>query len=224
MLSGTLIALGALLLADVAVTLVWQEPITAAVALIRRTDTNKQYLSLSGLQLTAAQQRALARAGAANARIAILAKQEARVVPGGAALGHISIPAIGASYDFVQGTGTGDLERGPGHYASTALPGLGRTVAIAGHRTTYLAPFREVNELKRGDHIILRMPYGTFTYAVQRLRVVSPTALWITRNVGYDRLVLSACTPLFSAEKRIVLFARQIMQQSTVGPENAADD
>jgi sortase A len=81
-------------------------------------------------------------------------------------------------------------------------------VAIAGHRTTYLAPFRHIDELKPGDQIVLRMPYGEFTYIVQFHRIVLPTALWVTKNVGYDRLVLSACNPLYSAAQRIVVFAR----------------
>lgn len=129
-------------------------------------------------------------------------------MPNGAAVGLLTIPKIGVSYDVVQGTDTASLERGPGHYPSTALPGLGQTVAIAGHRTTYLAPFRNINELHAGDTIRLRMPYGTFVYAVQHQQVVQPNAWWITRNVGYERLVLSACNPLYSANQRIVVFAR----------------
>jgi sortase A len=85
---------------------------------------------------------------------------------------------------------------------------MGETVAVAGHRTTYLAPFKRINELSPGDRIIFTMPYGQFTYAVQFLRIVLPTALWVTRNVGYDRLVLSACNPLYSAAQRIIVFAR----------------
>jgi sortase A len=81
-------------------------------------------------------------------------------------------------------------------------------VAIAGHRTTFLAPFRHLDALRAGDRIVLNMPYGRFVYAVQYRRVVSPTAWWITRNAGYDRLVLSACDPLFSAAHRLVVFAR----------------
>jgi sortase A len=109
---------------------------------------------------------------------------------------------------FVQGTDPGSLEKGPGHYPSTALPGLGQTVAIAGHRTTYLAPFRHIDALRPGDRISLQMPYGRFVYTVEYRRIVIPSAWWVTRNVGYDRLVLSACNPLYSAAQRIVVFAR----------------
>jgi sortase A len=118
------------------------------------------------------------------------------------------IPRIGVSFEVVQGTDEGSLEKGPGHYPDTALPGLGETVAVAGHRTTYLAPFRHIDALRPGDRIVLSMPYGRFTYVVQYHRIVAPTALWVTRNVGYDRLVLSACNPLYSAAQRIIVFAR----------------
>jgi sortase A len=110
----------------------------------------------------------------------------------------------------VQGTEGGDLRDGPGHYVNTPLPGEPGTVAIAGHRTTYLAPFRDIDELKHGDPIRVRMPYGDFTYQVERTRIVAPDATWVMRRIGYDRLVLTACHPLYSAAQRIVVFARQV--------------
>ena len=109
---------------------------------------------------------------------------------------------------FVEGTGTATCARGPGHYPATPLPGQRGTVAIAGHRTTYGAPFHDVDDLDRGDRIELAMPYGRFTYRVERTRIVPPTATGVTDRVGYDRLVLSACHPLYSAAQRIVVFAR----------------
>jgi sortase A len=83
-------------------------------------------------------------------------------------------------------------------------------VAIAGHRTTYGAPFRHVDKLARGDRIQLRMPYGTFTYVVDHRRIVLPSATWVTRRVAHDQLILSACHPPYSAAKRIVIFARLV--------------
>jgi sortase A len=212
-LSLWLIILGGLLLADVAATLVWQEPVTALVGVIERRGTDTRYLSYRTMPLTATERAVLTRLTAAQARIAYLAAQEQRRVPEGAALGRLQIARLGVVYDVIQGTGAGDLERGPGHYAGTGLPGQGRTVAIAGHRTTYLAPFRNINELRPGDRIVLRMPYGSFTYAVQGQRVVAPDAWWITRNVGYERLVLSACNPVYSASQRIAVFARLVRVQ-----------
>ena len=127
----------------------------------------------------------------------------------GDAIGHIRIPKIGASYNVVQGTDEASLEKGPGHYpGDRASRGSAQTVAIAGHRTTYLAPFRHLDALKPGDRIVVKMPYAAFTYVVQYRKIVLPTALWVTNNVGYERLVLSACNPLYSAAQRIIIFAR----------------
>jgi sortase A len=111
---------------------------------------------------------------------------------------------------FVQGTDESSLELGPGHYPETAMPGQGRTVAIAGHRTTYLAPFRHIDDLKPGDRITLKMPYGTFVYGVQKSEIVDPSDVGIIHDTGYERLVLSACNPLYSAAQRYIIFARLV--------------
>ncbi|MDQ6820927.1 MAG: class E sortase [Solirubrobacteraceae bacterium] len=206
--SSVLILSGLLLVADAAVTLVWQEPVTAVVALIRHTQIDKTYLSERTAPLTRKDHAALSPLRQIAERIAYLARRDARLLATGDAVGRIVIPKIGVSFDVVQGTDEVSLEKGPGHYPATALPGLGQTVAVAGHRTTYLAPFRHIDALKPGDRIVLRMPYGKFTYIVQFHRIVLPTALWVTRNVGYERLVLSACNPLYSAAQRIIVFAR----------------
>jgi sortase A len=206
--SSVLIIAGALLLLDAAVTLLWQEPVTAVIAMVKRSQIDKQYLSFRTAPLSETDRQALRALHRMSERLAFFARRERRQVPAGDALGRILIPKIGASYDIIQGTDAASLEKGPGHYEETALPGLGQTVAIAGHRTTYLAPFRHIDALKPGDRIVLKMPYGQFTYAVQFHRIVLPTALWIVRNVGYERLVLSACNPLYSAAQRIVVFAR----------------
>ena len=89
------------------------------------------------------------------------------------------------------------------------MPGLRRTVALAGHRTTYLAPFAAVDELESGDPIVVTMPYGRFTYRLEQTRIVDPSAFWVTQQ-GEDRLVLTSCHPPFSAAKRIVLIARLV--------------
>lgn len=207
-LSSVLIISGLLLLIDAGVTLLWQEPLTALIATIKRADINDRYLSYHTAPLSALDRRSLALLRATPRRIAYLARRELRQVPTGAAIGRISLPKIGASYIVVEGTDDSSLQKGPGHYPTTALPGLGQTVAIAAHRTTYLAPFRHIDDLAQGDRIIMTMPYGRFVYIVQHKKVVTPSAWWITRNVGYDRLVLSACNPLFSAAQRLVVFAR----------------
>jgi sortase A len=133
----------------------------------------------------------------------------------GSPVGQITIPKIGLEMVVVQGTTTADLERGPGHYdaesgEATDLPGMGGVVAIAGHRTTFLEPFRHIDALHRGDVIQLKMPYGVFTYRVIRQQTVLPSDWSILRPRKFEELVLSACTPLYSASHRLVVYARLV--------------
>jgi sortase A len=206
--SSVLIISGLLLVLDAAVTIAWQEPITAVIGIIKRSQIDRRFLSYRSVPLSRVDLGALRALATLQQRTAYLARRESRQVATGDAIGRMLIPRIGANFDVVQGTDDGTLQNGPGHYPDTAFPGLGRTVAIAGHRTTYLAPFRHIDALRPGDPIVLKMPYGRFTYVVQYRRIVLPTALWVTRDVGYERLVLSACNPLYSAAQRIIVFAR----------------
>lgn len=208
---------GALLLADAAVTLLWQEPLTAVIALIKRDDVDRRFLSYQQAPLSQLEQNALASLTDESARIAYLARQERKAVKTGDAIGILQMPKISATYTVVQGTDTASLEKGPGHYPQTAFPGVAQTVAIAGHRTTYLAPFRNINRLDKGDTLVLTMRYARFIYTVQYHQVVPPNAWWITRNLGYERLVLSACNPLYSASQRIAVFAR-LSSETPLGP------
>jgi sortase A len=207
-LSSVLILSGLLLVLDAGVTLVWQEPVTAAIGLVMRGEVNQRYLSYHTAPLSTTDVHALQDIQTLNQRIAYLARRERSQVSSGDAIGQIKIPRLGNTYNVVQGTADINLEAGPGHYPSTAFPGMGQTVAIAGHRTTYLAPFRFLNELRPGDRIIVTMPYGRFTYTVQHLRIVQPTDVAVINDVGYERLVLSACNPLYSAAQRLIVFAR----------------
>jgi sortase A len=206
-ISWVLLISGALVLLDAGTTVLWQEPLTALISKFRQSQVDQRLLSPHSAALSPVDQQALA-ALKTDQRLAYLARRERRNAATGVAIGRIRIPRIGVNFLVIQGTDTASLEKGPGHYPSTAFPGLGQTMAIAGHRTTYLAPFRHLDALHPGDPIVVRMPYGRFTYQVQFTRIVSPDAWWVTRDVGYDRLVLSACNPLYSASQRIVVFAR----------------
>jgi sortase A len=204
-----LIVLGALALLDAVVTLVWQEPITALYSLLEQDHLSGELRTAERAVPTPVQRQALASLSDERSRIQYLASQAQRHTPSGAPIGRIWIPRVDASYIVVDGTDTGDLIKGPGIYRETHFPGVPGTTAIAGHRTTWLAPFREINFLKPGNHIVLKMPYAQFTYTVTGQRVVSPNDVpAAVSEVGYTRLVLSACTPVFSAAKRLLVYAR----------------
>jgi sortase A len=187
--ASVLMVSGMLLIADAGVTLAWQEPISLFLA-------NREQAKLEH-KLAHPPKRVLHR---------LLRRQPLK----GDAIGKIELPTIHKNAYVVEGTDLGSLRKGPGHYPHTALPGQRGTVAIAGHRTTYGAPFRHIDKLHRGDRILLDLPDGTFVYRVQKTQIVDKDATWITRRVGYNRLVLSACHPLHSAAQRIVAFARYV--------------
>jgi sortase A len=200
-LGTVLIVAGLLVLADVAVTLAWQEPLSA----LRAGRAQHRLASeLRRLEIAAP------RGGATAARLEVAARRFARTRREGDPVAELRIPRIGLRSVVVRGAALADLREGPGLLDGTPLPGEHGTTAIAGHRTTYGAPFRHLDALRRGDPITVRLPYGSFRYAVEGTRVVDPGDLAVLRHVRHDRLVLSACHPLFSAARRIVVFARLV--------------
>ena len=208
-LSWLLVLLGTLLLIDAGVTLFWQEPFSALYARIQQDQLAGALKNVEHAKPTPVEQHRLARLPNERKRIAFLAKELQRHAAQGSAVGRIHIPRIGANFVVVNGTSTADLTKGPGIYPQTRFPSASGTTAIAGHRTTYLAPFRHVDALRKGDRILLNMPYARFTYTVIGHKIVDPTDFGAAVNgVGYSRLVLSACTPLYSAAQRILVFAR----------------
>jgi sortase A len=209
-LSSVLIATGVLLVLDAVLTIVWQEPVTALYAKIRQNELGGDLKKLDNAPLSPAERSVLKVLQSDPQRIAFLARSMRRHVHDGQAIGRLRIPHIHANYVMVEGTDAASLRKGPGHYAATPFPGMRGTVAVAGHRTTYLAPFNKLDKLRTGDTVRIEMPYAVVTYRVERTRIVTPTAVWVTKAVGYNRLVMTACHPKYSAAERIVVFARQV--------------
>jgi sortase A len=197
---------GLLAIADGVLTIVWQEPITA---LQQHRDQAGLRNDLEGLQKTlqAATPKVPHETAAHRMRRQATALYRADR-KAGAAMGSISIPKIGLRTVFVENTNHAALKKGPGHYKGTVLPGMIGTVGLAGHRTTYGAPFRRVNELRAGSTIVVNMPYGKFTYKVLGSHITTPSdASSLVSHAGQHRLVLTACNPLYSAAQRIVVTA-----------------
>jgi sortase A len=206
-LGGLVLCIGVVLLLDALVTVVWQDPLTAVFAQQEQKALSKKLAAAEKAPLPPSTLALVRKAQSDPQRMALLAGHLRVRTAAGAPLGRIAIPGIGVNFVFVSGSGEGSLKKGPGHYARSLLPGERGTVAIAGHRTTYSAPFRHLDKLHRGDRITLTMAYGRFSYSVEGSRVVSPSHTSVLRHVRHDRLVLTTCTPLFSAAKRIVVTA-----------------
>ena len=220
-LSIALITAGLLVLADVGITLAYQEPLSSIYSSIKQGEKESQLNRLESDFLTQADVKEIKQAERSpdpqvrkktvSANVAKLAQRLVDESQPGDALGRIEAPGMdGLNMVFVQGTDEASLELGPGHYPETAMPGQGKTIAIAGHRTTYLAPFRHIDSMKPGDKITLKMPYGTFIYSVQKSEIVDPSDVGIIHDTGYERLVLSACHPLYSASQRYIVYARLV--------------
>ncbi len=209
-----LIVAGVLSLVEVGLTVFWQEPFSSLAAKGRQDEVRREVERLLAAPVAAADARTLA-ALDDSSRLRFRAEQLRRSARTGKGIGRIEIPEIDVDSAFVEGTDGKTLQRGPGHYPRTDLPGEDGTVGIAGHRTTYGAPFRRIDALKRGDRIEVTMPYGRFAYEVERLAEVTPDRTEVVRDVGRPRLVLSACTPLFSSARRIIVFARLVSTDGT---------
>jgi sortase A len=219
-LPALLVAAGALAVGDAVSTVVWQEPVSAVWAARQQHALDGDLAQLdaayaapgvaaaAGLATTGSTGATAGEVTSPQVRMRALASTLDRRTTAGRPLGELRIARLHARYVVVQGTRADSLRRGPGHYAGTALPGQPGTVGIAGHRTTYGAPFRHLDALRRGDAITVTMPYGRFVYRVEGLRIVRPEDVSSLQAVGRQRLTLTACHPLYSAAKRLVVIAR----------------
>ena len=212
--TGTLLVVGGVLaLVWAVVVWQWQDPFTAIYTHFQQSRLESSYAKRvrsyrppaapspgTGTTSTAARRRQLA----ADARA------YATTLEIGDPVGKITIGRIGLHMVVVQGTDHETLKKGPGHYLQSGLPGEGRLIYIAGHRTTYLAPFSHIDDIRVGDYVTLAVPYGTFTYRVFRHWIVPSTDLAVLRDHGAEILRLQACHPRFFATHRYLVDARLV--------------
>jgi sortase A len=143
-------------------------------------------------------------------RIAREARSLRRRVTEGGAVGRIAIPRLGLRMVMVDGTTAGALRKGPGVHRQTFLPGEGQLVYIAGHRTTYRAPFAHIDRLEPGNRVSIAMPYATIEYAVTGHVIVDDEDISVLRSHGREVLALQACHPRFLATKRYIVWAKPV--------------
>ncbi|HEY6067178.1 MAG TPA: sortase [Gaiellaceae bacterium] len=202
-----LIAAGLLTLVWAFVVWRWQDPFTALYTKWKQHELRSQYdrrvstfAPLSPGDSLAATRRNVARAAE---------RYRASSRPG-QAIGRILIPRMGLHMIFVNGTDHDTLTKGPGRDQRTYMPGENRLVYIAGHRTTYLAPFSHIDALRPGDRVTLQVPYATFVYSVTGHRIVKATDLSVLKSPRHELLELQACHPRFFATHRYIAYARLV--------------
>jgi sortase A len=216
---NSLMVIGVLLIAYAIAVVFWRDPVTDVYTIYQQHQLSgkldhdeKEYLAIAKVDETQfASDTGEAANAAARTEVARLAHRFGKAKHGklGAPIGTINAKRIDLGTILVEGTDYwSSLSKGPGHYGTTEWPGEGKTVGIAGHRTTFSAPFRHIDDFKKGDLIVLKMPYGTFRYEVTHHRIVKNNDWSIIRDAGYEQLVISACHPLYSASHRWVVFAR----------------
>ena len=142
--------------------------------------------------------------------IALDAQRYRRTLRVGQPLGRLRVPRLGLSIIVVTGTDEASLQKGPGWYTGTRLPGEGQLIYIAGHRTTYLAPFAHIDSLRRGDSVTLELPYATFVYRITGHVIVPADDLARLKSHGYEVVALQACHPRFFATHRYIAYARPV--------------
>jgi sortase A len=207
--AGSILAgVGVLTLVWALVVWQWQDPFTALYTTWQQHRLEAQLNN--EFHDYAQPQRSLAlRSRGAEARaLALEAARLRRTAGVGQAIGRIVIPRLGLNMILVNGTDDASLRRGPGRDLRTYMPGQDRLVYIAGHRTTYLAPFSHIDAIRAGDPITLEMPYATFLYRAVRHVIVPATDLAVLRSPRHELLALQACHPRFFATHRYIVYAR----------------
>jgi sortase A len=203
-----LVASGAAVLLWVVVVWQWQDPFTALYTHFQQRRLATSYEE-AAVRFRA---RSTARRATAQPHVALAAEARAygRRLKRGGPVGRLRIPRIGLNMVVVEGTDDASLRKGPGRYRPSGLPGEGALIYVAGHRTTYLAPFAQIDAIRRNDSIVFEVPYGTFTYRVVRHYVVPADDLAVLRDRGSEVLRLQACHPRFFATHRYLVDARLV--------------
>jgi sortase A len=201
----------------------WQDPVTALYTMYEQHELSqaydrrvKQFRVTVGVLPTPR-----SRAGTRSRRPHVNVQAEERTIGRaarayrlstrqGEPLGRIIVPRLGLSMIFVNGTNEESLAQGPGRDVATFMPGENRLVYIAGHRTTFLAPFSAINTMRPGDQITLTLPYATFIYKVTGHVIVSATDLSVLHSPAHELLALQACNPRFFATQRYIVYAQPI--------------
>lgn len=209
-IAGTVLAVAGLgMLVWVLVVWRWQDPFTALYTHWKQRQLSQAYEKrFSGYRPAPRQDgisvSATTKAIAQEARLYRIHSKQ------GQAIGRIRVPRLHVNMILVNGTDHDSLTEGPGRDRRTYMPGEGQLVYVAGHRTTYLAPFAHIERLRSGDPVTLEVPYATFRYRVYKHRIVDAHNLSVLRSHGRDVVELQACHPRFFASQRYIAYARLV--------------
>lgn len=208
---GTILAVVGLgMLAWVLVVWRWQDPFTALYTHWKQHRLSQAYERRFSEYRPARLRRSATSVSATTKIIAREARLYRLHSERGQAIGRIRVPRLHLKMILVNGTDHDTLKKGPGRDRRTYMPGEGQLVYIAGHRTTYLAPFAHIERLRSGDRVTLDVPYATFRYRVYKHRIVGANEMSVLRSHGVELVELQACHPRFFASHRYLAYARLV--------------
>jgi len=215
----TLITAGVLILLFVAYQL-WGTGVREQQAQNRLEDQFAEVLDANASTTTSTSATTSAPPDATTTTLPVSSSSPAPIEPvaEGEPTARLQIPKIGVDKIVVEGVDLRDLKKGPGHYPTTPLPGQPGNTAIAGHRTTYGAPFNRIDELVAGDEVFVETVQGRFRYLVSEQQIVAPTQVDVLDDKGDNRLTLTACHPKYSARQRIVVVAQLAADEVPLPP------
>lgn len=206
-----LIAAGLLMGIWVLVVWQWKDPFTSIYTwweqrhLVSKYDERVHEFRTSA---PAPREGAGASPAAVREMLARTAKRYRRTTQQGEAIGRLEVPRLGLNMIVVDGTDADSLSKGPGLDRRTFMPGEGKLSYVAGHRTTYLAPFANIDSLRAGDPVTFSLPYGEFHYRITGHAIVPADDLSRLKSRSYEQLALQACHPRFFATQRYIAYAR----------------
>ena len=210
-IAGTVLVVAGLgMLVWVLVVWRWQDPFTALYTHWKQHQLSQAYerrfseFRPTQLRQNEASVSAMTKVIAREARLYRMHSER------GQAIGRIRVPRLHLNMIVVNGTDHDTLKKGPGRDRRTYMPGEGQLVYIAGHRTTYLAPFAHIERLRSGDRVTLDVPYATFRYRVYKHRIVGANEMSVLRSQGVEVVELQACHPRFFASHRYIAYARLV--------------
>jgi len=226
---GTLMLVGGVaVLVWVGVVWRWEDPFTALYTTWKQHQLSqsydrrvRDYRPPQQIE-SVAKAQAATQAGLVAAQVRTEARQYRLDSKRGQAIGRLRVPRLGLNMVLVDGTDDGSLQKGPGLDRRTYMPGEGQLVYIAGHRTTYLAPFAHIERMRAGDPVTIELPYATFVYRVFTKKIVQADDMAALRSTGREVVKLQACHPRFFASHRYIVSARLVRIEPRGEPPIAA--
>lgn len=213
---GTLLVLaGVGMLAWSLAVWAWKDPFTAAYTLWQQDRLERSYegrLAAVGVDVSTAfdisvSTKTLRLTEEQRKELAAAARKYRKSLREGDAIGRLEVPRLGVDMVMVEGTAPATLQKGPARYRKSFLPAEGELIYVAGHRTTFGAPFSRIDRLREGDRVFVDVPYGRFEYRITRHRIVRADQIEVLKSKGVEELALQACHPRFFASHRYIAYA-----------------